>query len=149
MTNGKLILALLVSGGITIGGWASQPINTADVVTKVDTLIDKINAPKPGADAQILSHIQAPFYMPPRPPRALSATGSLTADVVPPPPQLSGIFGSKARLDGKWHTIGDMVGEYTLVGVQNWSAILLRKGKQSTVSLQTASPKIMIRKVVP
>lgn len=111
-----LIIGFFLSGLVMASGVSVEDIKM---------MVKKIRAPRIGVDMKQLAYTENPFI-------TVTRDENKTTTVIFKPKrveihvELDGIFNNKANINGKWMTIGDMVGDYNISHIENKIVTLTR-----------------------
>ncbi|NPA64719.1 MAG: hypothetical protein GXO16_07065 [Epsilonproteobacteria bacterium] len=96
---------------------------------EIDRLIEKVKEPRPGLPKEVIKKLKNPFVSEEKIEKIVKIVKKK-----PKPKRvtlrLTSIFGKRARINGRWYRVGDMVAGYRLVHIGS-NYVVLKKGQKT------------------
>ena len=122
---GNKFITLALSAAFAVAA-AQQPTSK---YPDIDRLIEKVKEPRPGLPKEVIKKLKNPFVSEKKIEKIVK-----TVKKKPKPKsiklRLTSIFGKKARINGRWYKVGDMVAGYRLVHIGS-NYVVLKKGQKT------------------
>ncbi|NPA63746.1 MAG: hypothetical protein GXO16_02105 [Epsilonproteobacteria bacterium] len=94
----------------------------------IDRLIEKVKEPRPGLPKEVIRKLKNPFVSEKKIEKIVKIVKKKPKKRLTL--QLTSIFGKRARINGRWYKVGDVVAGYRLVHIGN-NYVVLKKGQKT------------------